>query len=131
MIHRHSTSPVRRTDLKGNTNRRSISPPLHISSSILARSSSVPNMRGDNDGRGPHPKTSTTMSPQFRARPTADISWAPPPQQVMVKKQRQQQRPMMMNTSTSSSEDSYTVPPAASWEEFNGFSSGFWKEQEI
>jgi hypothetical protein len=48
---------------------------------------------------------------------------------MIKKQQRQQPPPPMMNTSISSSEASFTVRPAASWEEFNG--SGFWRAQEI
>jgi hypothetical protein len=130
-IQSHSTRPVHRAHPKDNTNNTnlsSLSPPnptpAPVRSSYLARTSSVPNMRGD--GSGPLTKTSTPS--QFRARPTGDISWAPQ-QQVMIKKQRQQPPPPMMNTSISSSEASFTVRPAASWEEFNG--SGFWRAQEI
>jgi hypothetical protein len=129
-IQGHSTRPVRIADPKDKTNNanlRSVSPPnpAPVGSSYLVRTSSVPKMRGD--GSGPLPKATTP--PQFHARPTGDISWAPP-QQVMIKKQqRQQAPPPMMNTSTSSSEALYTVPPAAGWEEFNG--SGFWRAQEI
>jgi hypothetical protein len=126
-IHRHSISPVRRTNIKGN--RRSESPQVNTLPvrSFLSRSSSVPDMR--RECFVPAPKR-TTPPTQFRARPMGDISWAPPQQVTIMKQQHKQQPPQRLNTSTSS-EYSYTVPPAATWEEFNGFSFDFWQPQEI
>jgi hypothetical protein len=131
MIHRHSTSPVRRTNIKGKNNRRSVSPQVNTLPvrSFLSRSSSVPDMRGECFVPAPK-RTTPPPSTQFRARPMGDISWAPPQRVTIMKQQRNQQPPQRLNTSTSS-EYSYTVPPAATWEEFNGFSFEFWQPQEI